>query len=131
MKKEEKQKAREKGKDSGQFSSVTQLCLTLCDSMDCRMTGFPVHHELPEFTQPQLNAEFQRIVISFLRQVDREFPWAQSHRHACFGIYGQLPITEVRLGNWLITNKGVLGTGSLMLSGRPNFLTRSKGNKLT
>ena len=34
-----------------QFSSVTQLCLTLCDPMDCSMTGFPVHHQLPELTQ--------------------------------------------------------------------------------
>ena len=29
---------------SVQFSSVTQLCLTLCD---CSMPGFPVHHQLP------------------------------------------------------------------------------------
>ena len=34
-----------------QFSSVTQLCLTLCDPIDCNMPGFPVHHQLPEFTQ--------------------------------------------------------------------------------
>ena len=33
------------------FSSVTQSCLTHCDHMDCRMLGFPVHHQLPEFTQ--------------------------------------------------------------------------------
>ena len=26
-----------------QFSSVTQLCLTLCDPTDCSMPGFPVH----------------------------------------------------------------------------------------
>ena len=25
-----------------QFSSITQLCLTLCDPMDCSMPGFPV-----------------------------------------------------------------------------------------
>ena len=36
---------------SGQFSSVTQLCPTLCDPMNCSMPGFPVHHQLPEFTQ--------------------------------------------------------------------------------
>ena len=29
-----------------QFSSVTQLCLTLCDPMDCSMPGLPVHHQL-------------------------------------------------------------------------------------
>ena len=36
---------------SVQFSSVAQLCPTLCDPMDCSMPGFPVHHQLPEFTQ--------------------------------------------------------------------------------
>ena len=34
-----------------QFSSVTQLCLTLCDPMNCSTPGLPVHHQLPEFTQ--------------------------------------------------------------------------------
>ena len=33
------------------FSSVTQLCLTLCDPMNHSMPGFPVHHQLPESTQ--------------------------------------------------------------------------------
>ena len=36
---------------SVQFSSVTQLCPTLCDPMDYSMPGLPVHHQLPEFTQ--------------------------------------------------------------------------------
>ena len=34
-----------------QFSSVTQSCPALCNPMDCSMPGFPVHHQLPEFTQ--------------------------------------------------------------------------------
>ena len=29
------------------FSSITQSCLTLCDSMDCSTPGFPVHHPTP------------------------------------------------------------------------------------
>ena len=29
-----------------QFSLVAQLCLTLCDPMDCSMPGLPVHHQL-------------------------------------------------------------------------------------
>ena len=33
------------------LSSVTQSCLTLCDSMNCSTPGLPVHHQLPEFTQ--------------------------------------------------------------------------------
>ena len=31
--------------------SVTQLCLTLCELVDCRMLGFPVIHHLPELAQ--------------------------------------------------------------------------------
>ena len=33
------------------FSSVTQLCLTLIDPMDCSTPGFLVHHQLLEFAQ--------------------------------------------------------------------------------
>ena len=36
---------------SVQFSSVTQLCPTLCDPMNRSTPGLPVHHQLPEFTQ--------------------------------------------------------------------------------
>ena len=35
---------------SVQFSSVAQLCPTLCNPMNCSMPGLPVHHQLPEFT---------------------------------------------------------------------------------
>ena len=31
--------------------SLPQLCPTLCNPMDCSTPGFPVHHQLPEFTQ--------------------------------------------------------------------------------
>ena len=34
-----------------QFSSVAQSCPTLCDPMDCRTPGFPVHHQFLELTQ--------------------------------------------------------------------------------
>ena len=40
---------------SVQFSSVTQSCLTLCDLMNCRMPGLPVHHQLLEFTQTHVH----------------------------------------------------------------------------
>ena len=35
---------------SVQFSSVAQSCLTLCHPMNCSTPGFPVHHQIPEFT---------------------------------------------------------------------------------
>ena len=38
-----------------QFSSVTQLCLTLCDPMDCSMPGLPVHHQLLKLTQTHVH----------------------------------------------------------------------------
>ena len=38
-----------------QFSSVAQLCLTLCNPMDCSTPGFPVHHYLPEPTQTHVH----------------------------------------------------------------------------
>ena len=34
-----------------QFSSVAQLCLTLCDPMGCSTLGFPGHHQSPELAQ--------------------------------------------------------------------------------
>ena len=34
-----------------QFSSAAQSCPILCDPMDCRMPGFPVHHQLQELAQ--------------------------------------------------------------------------------
>ena len=38
-------------KEVVQFSSVAQSCPTLCDPMGCSMSGFSVHHQLPELTQ--------------------------------------------------------------------------------
>ena len=38
-----------------QFSSVAQSCPTLCDSMGCSTPGFPVHHQLSEFTQTHVH----------------------------------------------------------------------------
>ena len=41
---------------SPQFSSVTQWCLTLFDSMDCSTPGFlPVYHPLPELAQTHVH----------------------------------------------------------------------------
>ena len=40
---------------SFQFSSVIQLCPTLCDPIDCSTPGLPVHHQLPEFIQTHVH----------------------------------------------------------------------------
>ena len=38
-----------------QFSSIDQLCLTLCNPMYYSMPGLPVHHQLPELTQTHVH----------------------------------------------------------------------------
>ena len=38
-----------------QFSSVAQLCLLLCDLMDCSTPGLLIHHQLPEFAQTHVH----------------------------------------------------------------------------
>ena len=38
-----------------QFSSVTQLCPTLCNPMDYSMPGFPVLHQLPDLAQTHVH----------------------------------------------------------------------------
>ena len=41
--------------ESVQFSSVTQLCPTVCNPMDHSTPGFPVHHQLPGLTQTHVH----------------------------------------------------------------------------
>ena len=38
-----------------QFTSVTQSCLTLCESMNRSTPSLPVHHQLPESTQTHVH----------------------------------------------------------------------------
>jgi len=38
-----------------QFSSLTQLCPTLCNPMNSSIPGLPVHHQLPELTQSSVH----------------------------------------------------------------------------
>ena len=48
-----------------QFTSVAQLCLTLCDPMDCSTPGLPLHHQLPEFTQTHVHQVSDAIQPSY------------------------------------------------------------------
>ena len=40
---------------SVQFSLITLSYLTLCDSIDCSMPGFPLHHQLQEIAQTHVH----------------------------------------------------------------------------
>jgi len=48
-----------------QFSSVTQLCLTLCHPMDCSTPGFSVHHQPPEIAQTHVHLDSDAIQPSY------------------------------------------------------------------
>ena len=50
---------------SVQFSSVAQLCLTLCDFMDCSTPSLPVHHQLLELTQTHVRRVSDAIQPSY------------------------------------------------------------------
>ena len=79
--------------DSVQFSSVVQLCPTLCDPMNCSMPGLPVHHQLPEFTQTHVHWVADTIYSSHplsspsppevfnLSQHQGLFKWVSSSHH--------------------------------------------------
>ena len=47
-------------------SSVVQLCLTLCDPMDCSTPGFPVHHQFLELAQTHVHQVGEAIQTSHL-----------------------------------------------------------------
>ena len=49
---------------SVQFSSVAQLCPTVCDPMDCSSPGFPVHHQLLELAQTRCSSRWCHPTIS-------------------------------------------------------------------
>ena len=41
--------------DTKYHCSVAQSCLTLCNPVDCSMSGFCVHHQLPELAQTHVH----------------------------------------------------------------------------
>ena len=49
---------------SVQFSSVAQLCLTVCDPMNRSTPGLPVHNQHPEFTQTRIHQVSDAIQLS-------------------------------------------------------------------
>ena len=67
------------GISSLQFSSVTQLCPTLCGPMDCSMPGFPVHHQLLEVTETHVHQTISSSVIPFSSRL-QSFPASGSFK---------------------------------------------------
>ena len=83
------------------FSSVAQLCPTLCDPMDCSTPGFPVHHQLPELAQTHIHRVGDAIQPSHplsspspptfnLSQHQGLFKWVSSSHQVAKGLEFQL-----------------------------------------
>ena len=68
---------------SVQFSLVNQSCLTLCDPMDRSMPGFPIHHQLPEFTQTHVHPAISSSVVAFCSHF-QSFPASGSFQMSRF-----------------------------------------------
>ena len=88
-------------KASVQFSSVAQLCPTLCDPMECSTPGLPVHCQLPESTQTHVHWVTDDIQPSHppssasppafnLSQHQRLFQWISSSHQVAKGLEFQL-----------------------------------------
>ena len=84
-----------------QFSSVTQLCLTLCDPMDCSTPDFPVHHQHLDLTQTHVHWVSDAIQPSYplsspsppafnLSQHQGVFQWVGSLHQVAKGLEFQL-----------------------------------------
>jgi len=56
------------------FSSVTQSCPTLCNPLDHSTPGFPVHHQLPEFSQTHVHQVSDAILCRPLLLLASIFP---------------------------------------------------------
>ena len=96
-------------KHFNQFSSVAQLSPTLCDPMDCSMPGFPVHHQLLEFTQTHVHRVCDAIQPSHplsspfppafnLSQHQGLFQWvSSSHQVAKIGVSASATVLPMNI----------------------------------
>ena len=96
-----------------QFSSVAQPCPTLWDPMDCSTSGFPVHHQLLEFTQThiQLSQWYHPTILSSVAPFSshlQSFPASGSFQMSQFftsggqsiGVSASASLLSVNIQDW-------------------------------
>ena len=66
--------------------SVAQSCLILCDPMDCSTPGFPVHHQLLEFTQTHVHSVSDAIQPSHPLLPSSPFAFSPSQHQGLFQV---------------------------------------------
>ena len=97
---------------SVQFSSVTQLCLTLYDPINCSTPGISVHHQLPELTQTHVHWVGDAIQPSHLlssptppalnlSQHQGLFKWLSSSHHGqSIGVPASTSVLPMNTQDW-------------------------------
>ena len=108
-------------------SSVAQLCLTLCDPIDCSTPGLPVHHCLPEFTQAYVHWVGDAIQASHPLSSPsppapnpsqhQSFPRSQFFTSGCqsIGVSASASVLPMNIQNWFPV--GLTGWISLQSKG--------------
>ena len=104
------------GFSSVQFSSVAQLCPTLCDPMNRSTPGLPVHHQLPEFSQIHVHRVGDAIQPSYPLSSPSPAPNPSQHQSLFttyyvestkaikhWGIYFEYPLMHCRTGLWMFS----------------------------
>ena len=105
--------------DEESFSSVAQLCLTLCVPMDGNTPGIPVHHRLPEFIQTHVHRVGDAIQPSHplsstspptcnLSQHQCLFQWVNSSHQVAWSLSFNISLSNEYLG--LISFDGLVGS---------------------
>ena len=118
--------------DEESFSSVAQLCLTLCVPMDGNTPGIPVHHRLPEFIQTHVHRVGDAIQPSHplsstspptcnLSQHQCLFQWVNSSHQVAWSLSFNISLSNEYLG--LISFDGLVGS--------PGCLTDSQESSST
>ena len=93
-------------KVSVQFSSVAQSCLTLCNPMNHRTPGLPVHHQLPEFTQTHVHR------VSDAIQPSHPLPSLSPPAPKSLPVSGSFPVSQ--LFTWGGQSTGVSALASVL-----------------
>ena len=100
------------GTSVGQFSSVAQLSLTVCDPMDTSIPGFPVYYQLLVFTPTDVHWVRDAIQPSHplsspsapsfnLSQHQGVFKWViSSHQVAEIGVAASASVLPINIQDW-------------------------------
>ena len=113
---------------SVQFSSVAQLCPTLCDPMNLSTPGLPVHHQLLEFTHTHVHRVSDAIQPSHPRWSPSP-PAPNPSQHQVFSNESTLPMRWPKYWNFsfsIIPSKEIPGLISFRMDWL-DLLLQSKG----